>query len=116
MQLLLLVRTTGGGSILWQGSGLANLIVRILESVPSIFKLGRNLVLFFVTMLNTRSSAAFEYGRVSARRATFASLGNFNSPSILNEACLGLFAVCSVDEMLTTASDGRALKFNNSVH
>ena len=28
---LLLVRTSGGGSNLWQGSGLANLIVRILE-------------------------------------------------------------------------------------
>ena len=46
---LQLVKTSGGGSNLWKGPGLANLTVRILESAPSIFKLGWNLVLFFVT-------------------------------------------------------------------
>jgi len=41
--------TDAAGLNLWQGSDFANLIVRILERVPSIFKLDLNFVLFFVT-------------------------------------------------------------------
>ena len=74
---LLLVRTFGGGSNMCQSSKIANLTVKILESVLSActFKFGEILVLFlcFSTMQNTRSSTAFECG-TSER---YSSLGNF---------------------------------------
>ena len=47
-----------------QGSGLCIFTVRILESVPSRLRLDRYGVLFKRTRLNTRSSAALEWGRV----------------------------------------------------
>jgi len=73
--------TAAGGLYLWHGSDFANFIVKILESVPSSFKLRLNLALFFVTILNTFSSSALECGRVTNRSATVASLLKIKAPS-----------------------------------
>jgi len=51
------------------------------DGVPSNLRLGLNLVLFFVTILNTLSSSALEWGSVRMRSATEASLANENAPS-----------------------------------
>ena len=64
-----------------QGLGLPSLTVKILSSVPSSFKLGQNDVLFFVTILKTRSSSVLEWGSVNASRETFESLVNLGVPS-----------------------------------
>ena len=53
-----------------QGSGLASFTVIMLHSVPSSLRLGVKFVLFFVTMLKTLSSSAFECGKRSANLAT----------------------------------------------
>ena len=49
--------------------------------MPAIPKLGLNDVLFLITILNTRSSSAFECGNVNTSLATFESLGNIVVPS-----------------------------------
>ena len=63
--------------------GLANLIVRILEIVPStcIFKFGRNFSLILIFRYHAKhsffGSIWMWHRRESTRRSTFASLGNF---------------------------------------
>ena len=54
----------------------ANLIVMMLDKVPSRLRLGWNFILFFVTWPNTHSSSVLECGNVSTRRATSASFWN----------------------------------------
>ena len=54
------LRTSAEGLYLWQGSDLANLIVKMLNSVPSSLRLNLSLVLIFVAILNTLSSSALE--------------------------------------------------------
>ena len=48
-----------GGSNLWAGFLLANLLVRMIDSV---YKVGLNVVLFFFTTENNVSSSALEWG------------------------------------------------------
>ena len=74
-------KTELGGSNSWQGiSPVANFIVRMLERVPSSWRLGHNFVLFLLTRLKTSSSAAFECGRVRTRIATCASFWKHDEP------------------------------------
>ena len=81
--LLALLTTSWCGTILWQGSSVANFIDSILERVLSKLRLGRNGVLFFLTNENTLSSSALGCGIIKTTFAIFERRENIGRPSVL---------------------------------
>ncbi len=60
---------------------ISTLMVKILDRVPSNFRLGRNLVLFLVIILKSLSSSAFECGNVSTNKVTLDNFSNIKELS-----------------------------------
>ena len=65
---LALFSSSLGGSNLCAGSGCVSLMVKMPDKVLCGSRLGRNEVLFFLTIEKIRSSSAFECGIISTNR------------------------------------------------